>query len=131
MQRLRARSPPGCGGRWGSLCGVSVTSSAAARRLRRCPREPPGWTHLAGTWQGRRCVFSFTRRSPATSHGGCARLCQQRGARPGASAAPVQGDVQDGQPAGPAPASPCGFIFMFMMVNGIEPFSINFSGHLD
>ena len=43
----------------------------------------------------------------------------------------VQGDVQDGQPAGPAPASPCGFIFMFVMVNGIEPFSINFSGHLD
>lgn len=25
---------------------------------------------------------------------------------------------------------PCGFIFIFIMVNGIRPFSINFSGHL-
>ena len=39
--------------------------------------------------------------------------------------------MQDGQPAGPALASPCGFIFIFMMVNGIGPLSINFSGHLD
>ena len=39
--------------------------------------------------------------------------------------------MQDGQPAGPVLASPCGFIFIFIMVNGIGPFSINFSGHLD
>lgn len=37
--------------------------------------------------------------------------------------------MQDGQPAGLA--SLCDFIFIFMMVNGIGPLSINFSGHLD
>lgn len=111
-------------------CALSVHVSWCAR-----PREPPGWTPLASTWQGRGYIFSFTRRSPATFHSGCACLCQQQGCPTWILCCSVlgqgQGNMQDGQPAGPALASPCGFIFVFIMVNGIGPFSINFSGHLD
>ena len=50
-----------------------------------------------------------------------------RGARPGASVAPrPRVNVQGGQPAGPALASLCGFIFIFMVVNGIEPVFVCF-----
>lgn len=111
-------------------CALSVHVSWCAR-----PREPPGWTPLASTWQGRGYIFSFTRRSPTTFHSGCASLCQQQGCPAWILCCSVlgqgQGNVQDGQPARPALASPCGFIFIFIMVNGIGPFSINFSGHLD
>lgn len=50
-----------------------------------------------------------------------------RGAWPGASVAPCpRVNVQGGQPAGPALASLCGFIFILTVLNGIEPLFICF-----